>query len=71
MGSYWHFVKIVRMILHLFFGNIIVAAVQSMGWRKKKPETGNQLGSYCHSQVRANKDQVRAVVMRMRGRQKM
>lgn len=35
MGRYWHFVKIVRVILYLFFGNIIVAAVQSMGWRKK------------------------------------
>lgn len=44
----------VRVTLYLFFGTSIVAADQSMGWRRKKLQIGNQLGSYCYSQLRAN-----------------
>jgi hypothetical protein len=43
MGSHWHFVRLVRVTSYLFFGSIIVAAVQSMVWRRKKLEMGNQL----------------------------
>lgn len=63
MGNHWHFVRLVRVTSHLFFGNIIVVAIQSMGWRKKKLEIGNQLGNYCNSWVRAKEGLIRAVMI--------